>query len=461
MNQYLALKRQPILFPNSAEDFTKNVAAFKTEMKALMADNPCSKEFYLKTAVDVAIDLRSWLANWVLVDMVGQDAVNAASDELLAFAADWGVGEAAVAAAKEDIASIAASATVKMCDMVKAGEINTTWGHDYASGLTYSLRRGARWVTSNPCKIQLFKKDFPEYYQELVAEIKRENAGAAPAVMAAQMFTKVCGLAGRALAPIYKATNKKFGFVCMQVDPRDIKDTDAMVKQVEFWYGEMQKELGTEDPNVVFKLPAVEAALEACKILLAKDYKLCLTLDFTVTQHLEFAKILCEGKKDEYLVLMAGQLDDQIAKELTAKGMDAAEAKSLAKYGSEAVMRKSYKLQAEAGYKNLAIMTAAVRGPWHIQNSMANVGEAEVLITTVPAKTDEFDANPTPIASVMDQPTEEKYLEVLRTSDVFNKAIAAPEDGTLTWDDLYTYPPFVAFFTQFTAAYQEIEDDFK
>ena len=458
MNQFLALKRNPILFPKTAEDFTKNVAALKTELKALMADNPCSKDFYLKTAVDVAIDLRSWLAEWVLVDLVGQDAINAASDELLAFAEDWGAAEA-VAAAKEDIASIAASATKKMCDMQKAGEINTTWGHDYASGLTYSLRRGARWVTSNPCKIQLFKKDFPEYYQDLVAEIKRENAGASSAVMAAQMFTKVCGLAGRALRPIYEATNKKFGFVCMQVDPRDIKDTDAMVKQVEFWYEAMKVELGTDDPNVVFKLPAVEAALEACEILLKKDYKLCLTLDFTVTQHLEFAKILCKGNKDEYLVLMAGQLDDQVAKELTAKGVE--NAKAVAKYASEVVMRKSYKLQAEAGYKNLAIMTAAVRGPWHIQNSMANPDEAQVLITTVPAKTDEFDANPTPIASVMDQPTEEKYLEILEQSEIYKKAIATPEEGTLKWDDLYTYAPFVAFFTQFTAAYQEIEDDFK
>ena len=99
----------------------------------------------------------------------------------------------------------------------------------------------------------------PDYYQELIAEIKRENAGATPAVMAAQMFTKVCAISARALYPIFKATNKQYGFVRMQVDSRDIKDTDAMIKQVEFWYDAMKKELGVEEPNVVFKLPAVEA----------------------------------------------------------------------------------------------------------------------------------------------------------------------------------------------------------
>lgn len=456
MNQFLTAKRNPVLFPKTAEDFRKNLAGLKAELKALIADDAGNKAFYLETAAGVAIDLRSFLKEWVLADLVSEEEVQAASDELLAFVREQG-GD--TTEAEKEIADIAASSIKKMCDMTKAGEANTVWGHDYASGLTHSLRRGARWVTSNPCKIQLFKKDFPEYYQSLVAEIKRENAGASTAVMAAQMFTKVCAISCRALYPVFEATNKQYGFVCMQVDPRDIRDTDAMVKQVEFWYDAMKKELGVEEPNVVFKLPAVEAALPAAKILLEKNFKLCMTLNFTVTQHLKFAEVLGKGKKDGYLVLMAGQLDDQIAKELEAKGVE--DAKVIARHGSEAVMRKSYKLLAEKGYTNLSIMTAAVRGPWHIQNSFAPVGGAPVLITTVTGKINEFDANPTPIASVMDQPVEDKYLDVLKTSDVFNKAICTPEEGLLTWENLFDYPPFVAFYTQFIAAYQEVEDDFK
>ena len=46
----------------------------------------------------------------------------------------------------------------------------------------------------------------------------------------------------------------------MQVDSRDIKDTDAMIKQVEFWYDAIKNELGVEEPNVVLKIPAVDAA---------------------------------------------------------------------------------------------------------------------------------------------------------------------------------------------------------
>lgn len=458
MDQFLVKKRNPILFPKSAEDFYLHLDALKSELKTLIADHPAGKDFYLDASAGIAVDLRSWLAQWVLASMVDAEDIEKASDDLLAFTENMG-GKAAADKARAEIKDIAKSSIRKMCDMTKAGEANTVWGHDYASGLTYSLRRGARWVTSNPCKIQAFKKDFPEHYQDLVAEIKRENAGADASVMAAQMFTKVCAISARALYPIFEATGKQYGFVCMQVDPREVKNTDAMIQQVDFWYEAMKKELGVEEPNVVFKLPAVEPAFKAAEALLQKNYKLCMTLNFTVTQHAAFAEILSRGAKPGYLVLMAGQLDDQIAKELEAKGV--ADAKVIARHGSEAVMRKSYKMLADKGYKNLSIMTAAVRGPWHIQNSFAPVDGATFMITTVPGKIREFDENPAPIASVLDQPVEEKYLEILQTSEVFNKAICTPEEGLLTWENIYEYPPFVAFFNQFTAAYQEIEDDFK
>ena len=154
-------------------------------------------------------------------------------------------------------------------------------------------------------KSKKFKKDFPEHYQDLVAEIKRENAGADASVMAAQMFTKVCAISARALYPIFEATDKQYGFVCMQVDPREVKNTEAMIQQVDFWYDAMKKELGVEEPNVVFKLPAVEPAFKAAEALLQKNYKLCMTLNFTVTQHAAFAEILSKGSKPGYLVLMA------------------------------------------------------------------------------------------------------------------------------------------------------------
>ena len=52
-------------------------------------------------------------------------------------------------------------------------------------------------------------------------------------------------------------------------------------------------------------------------------------------------------------------------------------------------------------------------------------------------------------------------MDILKKSKVFMQAFSDPEEGMLPWDALYDYPPFVGFFNNFTAAYQEIEDDFK
>lgn len=392
MSEYATLKRRPILFPDSVSSFHDSIFSLKEELKALVADDLQNKDAYVQTAVEIAIDLRSALADWTLPKLVDDDTRVAASEDLLAFAEGFGCGEA-VKAARQEIESIANSSMRKMGDLYRQGKLNTVWGHDYASGLDHSLRRGARWCTSNPCKIQGYKKDFPEKYASLVEQIKRENPGASTADMASQMFTKVCAISARALAPIYEATNGQYGFVCLQVDPREIRNTQAMIDQVHFWNRAMAKELNMDKPNVVYKLPAVEASLPAVKVLLEEGYRLCMTLNFSITQHMAFAELLSKGRDQEYLVLMAGQLDDKIAAELESKGV--------------------------------------------------------------------ADANPTPLASIIDQPTEEKYMEVLKQSKVFNQAYSDPEEGLLTWEDLFSYPPFVGFFNNFTAAYQEIEDDFK
>ena len=291
MSEYATLKRRPILFPDSVSSFHDSIFSLKEELKALVADDLQNKDAYVQTAVEIAIDLRSALADWTLTKLVDDDTRVAASEDLLAFAEGFGCGEA-----RQEIESIANSSMRKMGDLYRQGKLNTVWGHDYASGLDHSLRRGARWCTSNPCKIQGYKKDFPEKYASLVEQIKRENPGASTADMASQMFTKVCAISARALAPIYEATNGQYGFVCLQVDPREIRNTRAMIDQVHFWNRAMAKELNMDKPNVVYKLPAVEASLPAVKVLLEEGYRLCMTLNFSITQHMAFAELLSKGR---------------------------------------------------------------------------------------------------------------------------------------------------------------------
>ena len=63
-----------------------------------------------------------------------------------------------VGAAKAETGSIEKCQLRIISQMQGEKKINTVWGYDYASGLTYALRRGARFVTSNPGKINNFRK---------------------------------------------------------------------------------------------------------------------------------------------------------------------------------------------------------------------------------------------------------------------------------------------------------------
>ena len=107
----------------------------------------------------------------------------------------------------------------------------------------------------------------------------------------------------------------------------------------------------------------------------------------------------------------------------------------------------------------MAIRTAAVRGPWAIANTIAPAGGAVTLITTLTNKILEFDGNPTPLESHIADPVDPEILAVLERSKVFRQAYCLPEEGLLKWDDLYTFPPFMAFYDQFRAAYAEMTAD--
>ena len=114
MDQFLVKKRNPVLFPKSAEDFQQQLDALKSELKTLIADHPAGRDFYLAAAAGVAVDLRSWLAQWVLADLVKPEEIEAASDDLLAFAENLG-GKTAADNARAEIQDIAASSIRKMC----------------------------------------------------------------------------------------------------------------------------------------------------------------------------------------------------------------------------------------------------------------------------------------------------------------------------------------------------------
>ena len=95
--------------------------------------------------------------------------------------------------------------------------------------------------------------------------------------------------------------------------------------------------------------------MASVKVLLEEGYRLCMTLNFSITQHMTFAELLSKGKDQEFLVLMAGQLDDKIAAELEAMNIPQPVPMFQVKYmPTEADLEKAFESGAALGRALLA-----------------------------------------------------------------------------------------------------------
>ncbi len=467
MIKYLVEKRERVIFPQDCADFKSNCEAVRNELEKDAESGADAKKLAAETAADLAIDLRSFLINWKLLPGVQQGKlteteINNEADKFLALAAESG-GQTLVDKALAEIKAISNSTIRKMSEMRLNAEINTVWGHDYASGIKPSLRRGALFSTNNPAKNTLFKKDFPAEYDAILNEIVAENPEASFEDKVSLILVKICARTARQLCPIYEITDGKYGFMCIQVNPYNIPNEDStekIIQQVEFYDAAFKRELGTNRPNIVYKIPAVERALPAAEYLAGKGYRLCVTLNFTVAQQEAFARIISASGTPGFVVLMGGLLDDKVGVDLKEMGIP--DAVEIARHAAQAVIRKSYlNLQAKGYDKVVSIMTAAVRGPWAIANTLAPMDGAESYITTVTGKINEFDADPLPIVAKMNEPVDPEIMATLMKSKVFRQAYATLAEQPWDWDSLFEFPPFIAFYDQFRAAYSELEDDMR
>lgn len=417
-------------------------------------------------ALNIAVDLRSYLPRWKLLNGENRNIITIKlleeeSDAFLKLGERIG-GKKRAALARAEIERINQSQIKAMSEACYDRKLNNYWGHDFAYGLTDALRRGAAWVTSNPCKITLFRKAFPSVYDSIVAEIKSAHSALSLDDHVSLLFTRVCAYSAEELYPIFEATGGEFGYVFMQVNPFNNFDADKMVEQVHFFHNAMTEELNGRKPNVCYKLPAYGAGNEAAKRLTAEGFQVNLTLNFSVMQHEYFASIISKEKQHGFVVFMAGYLDDAVARDLIRTGIPREQAATISRFASQAVMRRSYKNLADKKLdRNVHIMTAAVRGPWTIENALVPADGSYEMITTTKEMIEKFDENSRDLISTINEPVPSDIIEILSRSDVFRKAYSYLGDNELHYDDLDSYEPLVNVLDTFLDAYSEIEESIR
>ena len=453
-NEYLEL-RKTLLFDTSVQDFASTCNTIRED---------CAKQFESASATrqqeltdilaGLTTDMQSYLLRWHLKnpdkdEQLSQDIVEQEALANYALLEHWGANDL-VAAVKAEVAEIQHSNFRKISVMSDAGEINVRLGHDYASGLTKTLRKGAILVTTNPPLVNMARKDDAAHWDAVKERLKAENPGASPEDLVSLLTMEVVLQNCRELRPIYEATQGKYGYANLQINPRHSEDAVKMAEEIEWLYEKLTQALaGT--PNVVFKIPGTRAALETAKRVTGKGIGVTVTVSFSVDQHLAFAEVIEQGKAPiSFLVMMNGRLDDPVKEELQGLGLsDAAE---VAKWGSTAIVHRSYAELCEKGYSKSFLLIASLRGPWNIDGCLTD-GQLPIFITSFPDKTEEYDSQEREIASHITEPVAEDILKKLAQSQRFRQAY---EIGGLPVDEFDGFYPVVKTLTSFIESYDEL-----
>jgi transaldolase len=301
--------------------------------------------------------------------------------------------------------------------------------------------------------INNIRKECPDIWNKERNDIKSSHPDFSPEQLVSYLTMKVVLNNCIELRPIFEATDGNYGFVNLQINPRNFSNHELMTEEIETLYEELAKELHGL-PNVVFKVPGTLEGIETVKKVTARGIRVTITASCAIDQLLRFAEIIEQGNaKTSFLVMMTGRFDDPVREELIEAGVsDAAE---ISKCASAAVIRKSYDiLYNQKEFKKSCILTASIRGPWNIEDSITD-GNVPIFITCFPDKAVEYDSEERTVVSRISEKTSDMVMGELMKSRIFRQGF---EVDSMTANEFHKFYPVEATLNQFIKNYDEMLD---
>jgi len=456
---------QDLMFHTVPGDLGGKLDDFRAEMARDYAGaSEAGKAEIAETIAESAIDLRSVLPAWNLqnADRHGASVVTDAQlDEQfeanLALLGELGA-RAETQRVQAEAAALAASNLVRLTRMTLAGELNTYWGNDYASGLRKAMQRGAILVTTNPVLVDIARKEAPEYWTPVRDALQaRLGAQCDPVTLAYAMTIQVVVHNANLLRPIWEITGGRLGYVSLQLNPKEASNADTMVEEASWVYAQLEDELGGV-PNTVFKIPATAAGIPAGERMTAKGMGVNVTVNFSLPQQIAFAGAIEANSTApvSFRTQMDGRLDDPVGEELEEAGV--ADWEEVKKWATTAVRQRDVGILCEPpakgglGFKKSFPLGASGRGSWNIERGTNN-GETPLFITIFPDKVEDYDSQPREIdPDGIWTELPDGYLDKLMKSRIFRQAY---EPDGMEPEEFIDFVPSARTLKQFGEAYDE------
>lgn len=333
------------------------------------------------------------------------------------------------------------------------GLSKTELGNDYAIFLQHTMYTGISFVTSNPVLVDVAWSADPETWTPVFDLVVEANPNADESQLARMATLEVVLSNMRLLRPIFLLTEGKMGYVSLQVNPKIHDDRTTMIADIKSLYRELSDRLANGVPNVVFKLPATQAGLEACEHISALGIGVNITVNFAMFQQLPFAEAIQNGKAlASYLTEMNGRLAYPVRDELLtrldefkAKGISEDEVRNAAAYAGIAVTKRLHQLLVNRQYDLSKIRPLIASLRWYegegyeaIATPCPDVIDCAgvSVITIFPNIRHALDGLPDIEwrPSAIEDEVALKHLQILRESELFKQAFHV-SDTTWISDD--------------------------
>ena len=315
------------------------------------------------------------------------------------------------------------------------------------SELSNSIADGAVGATCNPVIVlEVLNKEW-DIWKEKIQKLIIEHPLATEDELAWLLVEEMSKKAAVLLEPIFERENGKNGRLSVQTDPRLYRSTQKIIEQA-MHFSELA-------PNIIVKIPATKAGIEAMEEVTYRGVSINATVSFTVPQAIAVAEAVERGLKrcekegkdistmGPVCTIMVGRLDDAL-KTIADKENIIANPE-IFDWAGVAAMKKAYQIYNERGYR-LRLLSAAFRNHLHWSQFIGG----DVVISPPYKWQQRYNGSDVPILNYMDIPVEPKIIAELEKK--FKDFRRAYDENGMTIEEFDSFPATVVTLRQFCQA---------
>jgi transaldolase len=272
-------------------------------------------------------------------------------------------------------------------------------------------KNGTVGATCNPVIVlSVLKKEWG-LWKDRISQLITEMPSATDTGIAWRVVEEMSIKAAALLAPAFEKEKGKNGRLSIQTDPKLYRDAAAIVDQA--------VRFNSLAPNVIVKIPATRAGMEAVEETTARGISINATVSFTLPQAIAVAEAVERGltrrekeKKDisrmgPVCTLMVGRLDDWLKVVAEKKGIITDP--RIFDWAGVAVMKKAYRIYRERGYR-LRLLSAAFRNHLHWSEFIGG----DVVISPPFEWQKRFNDSDVTVENRMDRPVDARIVDELQ-----------------------------------------------